>query len=495
MFEKIWHKKRKLNNENIILNLKEENSFLYELLTDDNLDNYNAKLKISRINFVFVLQKLLYEKQVLEQNKCLDKDIEYLLDLESESKKSIEEFSNHQNDSTKLELKELTQQINTLQSKKEILENQINELCSNIIEKKKQIIELDDEILYQSFGLYTPIYDLMNSSMYKERIKLCRNEQRDMIKNKYAAYCFTNWTVNNSIREGKKMTNRNIQQILRCFNNECDYLISKVKYNNIDAIKNKIEKSFNDLNKLNEINSIEISQKYLDLKIEELQLCYEYEQKKQEEKEILKQERETAREQAKLLKEIEEARKKIKKEQEHYNTQLWRLNEQIEIESNQERLSFLFKKKHDVENNLINLDNALKDVDYREANQKAGYVYIASNIGAFGENVYKIGMTRRLDPQERIDELGGASVPFKFDVHAMIFSDNAPALEASLHRAFDDRKVNMANNRKEFFNVTLDEIKNVIEANYDKTVDFVDIPSAQQYRETLKIRERLNNLR
>lgn len=495
MFEKIWHKKRKLNNENIILNLKEENSFLYELLTDDNLDNYNAKLKISRINFVFVLQKLLYEKQVLEQNKCLDKDIEYLLDLESESKKSIEEFSNHQNDSTKLELKELTQQINTLQSKKEILENQINELCSNIIEKKKQIIELDDEILYQSFGLYTPIYDLMNSSMYKERIKLCRNEQRDMIKNKYAAYCFTNWTVNNSIREGKKMTNRNIQQILRCFNNECDYLISKVKYNNIDAIKNKIEKSFNDLNKLNEINSIEISQKYLDLKIEELQLCYEYEQKKQEEKEILKQERETAREQAKLLKEIEEARKKIKKEQEHYNTQLWRLNEQIEIESNQERLSFLFKKKHDVENNLINLDNALKDVDYREANQKAGYVYIASNIGAFGENVYKIGMTRRLDPQERIDELGGASVPFKFDVHAMIFSDNAPSLEASLHRAFDDRKVNMANNRKEFFNVTLDEIKNVIEANYDKTVDFVDIPSAQQYRETLKIRERLNNLR
>lgn len=495
MFEKIWHKKRKLNDENIISNLKEENSFLYELLTDDNLDNYNAKLKISRMNFVFVLQKLLYKKQVLEQNKCLDKDIEYLLDLEYQSKKSIEEFSNHQNDSTKLELKELTKQINTLQSKKEILENQINELCSNILEKKKQIIELDDEILYQSFGLYTPIYDLMNSSMYKERIKLCRNEQRDMIKNKYAAYCFTNWTVNNSIREGKKMTNRNIQQILRCFNNECDYLISKVKYNNIDAIKNKIEKSFNDLNKLNEINSIEISQKYLDLKIEELQLCYEYEQKKQEEKEILKQERETAREQTKLLKEIEEVRKKIKKEQEHYNTQLWRLNEQIEIESNQERLYFLFEKKHDVENNLINLDNALKDVDYREANQKAGYVYIASNIGAFGENVYKIGMTRRLDPQERIDELGGASVPFKFDVHAMIFSDNAPALEKSLHRAFVDRKVNMANNRKEFFNVTLDEIKNVIEANYDKTVDFVDIPSAQQYRETLKIRERLNNLR
>ena len=102
-------------------------------------------------------------------------------------------------------------------------------------------------------------------------------------------------------------------------------------------------------------------------------------------------------------------------------------------------------------------------------------------------------MTRRLNPQDRIDELGGASVPFKFDVHAMIFSDNAPALEAALHRAFDDRKVNMTNNRKEFFNVTLDEIKQVVLENYDKTVDFVDIPSAQQYRESLKIKEKLNS--
>lgn len=138
---------------------------------------------------------------------------------------------------------------------------------------------------------------------------------------------------------------------------------------------------------------------------------------------------------------------------------------------------------------LTDLDNALKDIDYREANQKAGYVYIASNIGAFGNNIYKIGMTRRLNPQDRIDELSGASVPFKFDVHAMIFSEDAPALEAALHRAFDSKKVNVTNNRKEFFNVTLDEIKKVVFENYDKTVTFVDIPPAQQYRESLKIKE------
>lgn len=131
----------------------------------------------------------------------------------------------------------------------------------------------------------------------------------------------------------------------------------------------------------------------------------------------------------------------------------------------------------------------IKDLDYREANQRAGYVYVISNIGAFGENIYKIGMTRRLNPQDRVDELGDASVPFNFDVHAMIFSDDAPALENALHKAFENRKVNMVNHRREFFNVTLDEIKDVIRQNYDKTVEFVDIPDAEQYRESLKMRQ------
>ena len=134
------------------------------------------------------------------------------------------------------------------------------------------------------------------------------------------------------------------------------------------------------------------------------------------------------------------------------------------------------------------IDTTLADLDYREANQRAGYVYIISNIGSFGENVYKIGMTRRLDPQERIDELGDASVPFNFDVHAMIFSDDAPALEAALHKAFENRKVNMVNQRREFFNVTLAEIKEVVKKNFDKTVEFIDIPDAEQYRISQKMK-------
>lgn len=98
-------------------------------------------------------------------------------------------------------------------------------------------------------------------------------------------------------------------------------------------------------------------------------------------------------------------------------------------------------------------------------------------------------MTRRLNPQDRVDELGDASVPFKFDVHAMIFSEDAPALEAALHRAFEDRKLNLVNQRREFFRVSLDEIKDVVKNNFDKTVEFVEVPDADQYRISLKMKE------
>lgn len=187
-------------------------------------------------------------------------------------------------------------------------------------------------------------------------------------------------------------------------------------------------------------------------------------------------------------KKLKKSEKKIKKEQTHYQQALKNLLSQIKEHGETEDL---IAKKAELETELSNIDKSIKDIDYREANQKAGYVYVISNVGSFGENIYKIGMTRRLEPQDRVDKLGDASVPFKFDVHAMIFSDNAPALEAALHRAFEDRKLNMVNTRREFFYVTLDEIKQVVKENFDKTVEFIDFPDAEQYRTSLKMREQL----
>lgn len=208
----------------------------------------------------------------------------------------------------------------------------------------------------------------------------------------------------------------------------------------------------------------------------------------QEEKELQKELRAQMREEAKIQKEIERERQKIEKEQTHYQNALTQIKQQLETATDSNRAE-LENKLHEIENHLTDIDKAIKDIDYREANQRAGYVYIISNIGSFGENVYKIGMTRRLDPMERVHELGDASVPFNFDVHAMIFSDDAPKLETALHKAFENKKLNMVNQRREFFNVTLDEIKEVVKNNFDKTVEFIDIAEAEQYRISQKMKQ------
>lgn len=365
--------------------------------------------------------------------------------------------------------------------------NDLQELDSTISSKKSEIISLDDEILVQEFGLYKPQYDFANALDYKEKLAEIRAKQKELIKNKRAVSGNTDWQVNGSASKGKKMVSDTQKLLLRAFNTECDEIVSKVKYTNFDASLNRIYKSSEAISKLGTIMNISINYPYLELKVKELRLAFEYQQKKQEEKEAQKAARAEMREAAKLQKEIEAQRKKIEKEQTHYQTAYEKILKQLEQNPSDDDL---LKKKSELENQLSDIDKAMKDIDYREANQRAGYVYIISNIGAFGENVYKIGMTRRLDPQDRVDELGDASVPFNFDVHAMIFSDDAPALEAALHKAFEDRKLNMVNTRREFFNVTLDEIKEVVKKNFDKTVEFIDVPDAEQYRISQRMKSR-----
>lgn len=373
----------------------------------------------------------------------------------------------------------MQKQLASLENEVSIRKNTINGLDSQIQQLRSQIIIFNDDVLVQEFGLYSPRYSYNTSDEYKEQLKKIREQQKACIKSNTAATGSTNFTYNNSSSQGTKMVNDMKKLLLRAFNSECDETISNVKYSNYDMSVKKISSSANAVSKLGKMLSIAITQQYYQLKINELTLAFEYQLKKQEEKEALKAARAEQREQAKIQKEIEEQKKKIEKEQSHYQTAFEKLNAQLALHPDD---SDLLNKKAELEDKLADIDKALSDIDYREANMKAGYVYVISNIGSFGENVYKIGMTRRLDPQERIDELGDASVPFNFDVHAMIFSNDAPALETALHHAFENRKVNMVNQRREFFNVTLDEIKEVIRNNFDKTVEFVDVPDAEQYR-------------
>lgn len=364
----------------------------------------------------------------------------------------------------------------------------LQDLEVKIAQAKVDLVETNETVLMQSFGLYTPRYDFANATGYKDELSKIRQKQKDLIKAGKAATGFDNWTVNGDARKGRKMISDLQKLLLRAFNSECDDIIDHVKFNNLDAAKKRIETSCSMISKLGAICGIEISRAYRDLKMQELYLAYEYQIAKQKERDRLKELRAEERERAKLEKELEAERKKLEKEAKHYSNALHQVDQQIAAASPEE-LPALMEKKAEIESQLADIGRARDQVDYRAANQRAGYVYIISNIGAFGEGVYKIGMTRRLEPMDRIDELGDASVPFDFDVHALIFSEDAPGLEAALHRAFEDRKLNMVNTRREFFRVSLDEIKQVVLENYDKTVEFVDIPPAEQFRQSALMRK------
>ena len=292
-----------------------------------------------------------------------------------------------------------------------------------------------------------------------------------------------------SVAKGRKMVSDIKKLLLRAFNGECEHLTKNVKYNNFDSYKKRIESARTAISRLGKTVGVAIYDEYYDLKIQELHLAFEYQQKKQEEKERQKEIRAQEREKAKLQKEIEEARKKIEKEKNHYENALEAAQNQLATTDNDAEREELNKKIAEIESRMTEIDKNLSGIDYREANQRAGYVYVISNIGSFGSDIYKIGMTRRLDPTERVDELGDASVPFNFDIHAMIFSDDAPKLETALHHAFEGKKLNMINTRREFFHVSLDEIERVVKENFDGTVEFVRIPDAEQYRESNKLRE------
>lgn len=354
-------------------------------------------------------------------------------------------------------------------------------------EKEEEYIVLDELVLLQSFGIYENQYDYNTSEEYKVKLNEIIHVQKNMIKDKTAAVSLKKWALEGSVSKGKKFIDDNIKQVIKTFNIECDNAIKKVRFNNFEMSKKRIVKSFKSLNKLNSLNYIEISKKYLDSKLEQLALEFEKARKKQEEKEELRRQRELKREELRVAKELEERRIEIEKEKEHYSNALIKLQDQIKDENDEDRRVILKGRLQDYQRNLDRIQVSLEEIDYREANKRAGYVYIISNIGAFGEGIYKIGMTRRLEPQDRVNELGGASVPFRFDVHGMIFSDDAPSLESALHREFEDKKVNMMNWRKEYFRVSLDEIEKVVNQNHDETVKLNRAHTAEQYRETIAL--------
>jgi len=368
-------------------------------------------------------------------------------------------------------------------------EDKISELKKAYQDKKVIYDTLKDKIAIYTedielieLGFYNPQFDFDDAETYKAKITEIKSHQKEMMMNKTAIICRQEWVLEGSKSKGKTMTNRNIRLISRAFNNECDATIAKVKWNNIQKSKERIVRAYESINKLSESNAINIVPEYLDLKLKELSLTHEYKEKKQAEKEEQAEIRQQMREETKLEQEI----LKAQKEEEKYV----KLLEKAKLDAEKatgERLAGLQSKMAKLEVELAEAHNKNVRAKSMAEQTRAGHVYVISNIGSFGENIYKIGMTRRLEPLDRVKELGDASVPFLFDIHAMIYSDDAPSMEKKLHNAFNHKRVNLVNNRKEFFNVSLQEIKEE-SFKHKESIEFIETIEAREYTESMAIR-------
>lgn len=332
-------------------------------------------------------------------------------------------------------------------------------------------------------GVYEPHFDFDDSEAYKLAIKEVRGHQKLMVSEKAATQCPTDWTVNGSEAQGRTMVNRQSRLSLRAFNNECEAAIANTRWNNINAMEKRIISSASAINKANDSMKVKISEAYVKLKLKEIYLTHEYREKRKVEKEERAEVARAEREEKRLLAEAKQAEKEEQK---------WQaLLEKARIQAGGAQQTSAMKKK------IAELEEALAEAhDRKERAQsmaeltKSGYIYIISNAGSFGEDVVKIGLTRRLNPDDRVKELGDASVPFGFDTHAIIYSDEAPTLEAALHKEFDENRVNLSNMRKEFFRVSLSEVEQAVD-RLAPTASFFKDREAQEWHETLSRRQQL----
>ncbi|MFS5263246.1 DUF4041 domain-containing protein [Streptococcus agalactiae] len=380
-------------------------------------------------------------------------------------------------------LDDLTRQIKVA---KDILklDDELKKRQSELKALQKEVIVLNDDLDLQEYGFFERKYKFSDSTKYKEELETLRKRQKQLVKDKKAGVIVRPMLLDNSKSKGRAMQNQLIKAMIRGFNGEVDAHLVKVTATNLSKKVDAVVKSFNQLNKMYSRNLVCLSNDYLELKISELQLAVEYELQKLEEKELFREQRAKEREDKKLQAELAAKRKQIEKDRKHFKQMLDNVEELLKT-ANEEEKEKLNLQLAEYQDKLSELDELEEDIDYREGHATAGYVYIISNIGAFGEDVYKIGVTRRLDPMERIRELGSASVPFQFDVHALIFSEEAFSLEKELHNRFEKNKINKVNGRKEYFKVPFSDIKAVLEEHKELAIELTEKAEAFEYRQSL----------
>ena len=333
-----------------------------------------------------------------------------------------------------------------------------------------EIVELNDQRVLQDVGIYRYHHPLEDAAAYRERLSALNAQIDELVRGGRAVLAADMFTFDGSLAKGRKMVSDLSKLMLRAYNAEADNCVRSLRSGNISTAKKRLENAMKSIEKLGVIMDMRVEPDYHRTRVEELELTADFQMKLQEEREQAREERELLREQQRAEKELAAERERLVKERAHYASAL----EALRAKGDETAAG-------ELEGRLAEIDAAIEANDYRSANIRAGYIYVISNVGALGPNIVKIGMTRRLEPRDRVRELGDASVPFLYDTHALFFSDDAITLENQLHKAFAHRRVNCVNERREFFFATPTEVRDVLAQKVGGLLEFTDEPEAAEY--------------
>ncbi|MEO7731806.1 MAG: DUF4041 domain-containing protein [Kofleriaceae bacterium] len=340
-----------------------------------------------------------------------------------------------------------------------------------------------------SFGLYEPTFAFSAPEDYKRALVEAREQQRAAVSGGHAIRCKDSWTFGDNRKASARMQQQYARVLLRAFNGECTGAIARISWNNVTRTIERVKLAFEAINKLGSELQVEITTRYRDLKLDELRLEYELAQKRHDEKDEQREVHALQLEELRAQQELDRAREDAGAEARRAQAALDAVRDQLAGAHGAELDEHLGK--------IAAIQREVSAAQQREATAvaraqqtRAGYVYVLSNIGSFGDTVYKIGMTRRLDPLAHVRELGDGALPFRFDVHAMIRTDDAPALEAKLHQELHDRRLNLVDGHSTFFHATLDEVEAFVKSQ-GLEIHVTRAPEAQQYRASNAARRKL----
>lgn len=426
----------------------------------------------------------------------------HVLDVEGEAQRARADAEKQRTDADRL-LSEINTKIAATtqmhlalladeEQRRSQLESEYGNARARYEQLKIEISAVEERLEDISVGIYEPHFNFDSPERYKAALEALRIRERQISRAGQAVICEQQWTVNNDHRVGERMVTLNKKLALRAFNGECEAALADVSWSNLGKMEQRIAKALETINKLGEVLLVRITNQYFELRVEELQLKYEFEEKRHRDREEMRRVREQIREEERVQREFEEARRQAEADEARYRQAMDRAKQDAEVAGGKQ-LERILEKVSSFEAKLDEARARKERAIARAQITKSGFVYVISNIGSFGERVYKIGMTRRLEPMDRIYELSSASVPFPFDLHAMLYSDNAPELEYSLHKLFENRRLNLANPRREFYrDVELDEVEQFVRTK-GLSAQFIKIPEAREYRETLVRQQNLGS--